>query len=343
MKRLSIIIPVNNNETSIEKCINSILEQEYSNIEIIVVNNGSVDDSLEVIKSIAKRENRVIPIDTKIKGVSNARNIGIKQATGDYITFVDADDFVEKGIYKEMIDSIEMYKAEISFCAYYRINGNKKNKIMFPWKEKIKILENDEIIKSFIPLFIGNSYKHEPILWGCVWRTLIRADIAKKIYFDIEIKIAEDLLYIIDLLSVTTKIVVLNIPLYNYVKNDKSTLMNFKENYEKGYRNFQEKLIFRLQKINFFNNNNNKLRYSANRVAMYMYLISNEAKNKKISKKEQMKFINRKIKEFSADKYICDKVSKVLSGKKKIFYILMKIKQKYIIWLTFKLNKIIRY
>ena len=119
--------------------------------------------------------------------------------------------------------------------------------------------------------------------------------------------------------------------------------MNFKENYEKGYRNFQEKLIFRLQKINFFNNNNNKLRYSANRVAMYMYLISNEAKNKKISKKEQMKFINRKIKEFSADKYICDKVSKVLSGKKKIFYILMKIKQKYIIWLTFKLNKIIRY
>lgn len=342
MKKLSIIIPVYNNEKSLEKCINSILEQEYTNFEIIVVNNGSKDNSLELIKKIAKKDKRIIPIDSKVRGVSNARNIGIKKATGDYITFVDADDYIEKKIYIEMISSLERYNAEISFCAYYKINRNAKNKILFPWQKETKIFENEDIINKFLPLFIGNSYKHEPILLGSVWRTLIKANIAKKIYFDVEIKIAEDLLYILDLLSQTTKIVTINRPLYNYVKNDNSTLMNFKENYENENVIFHEKLIHRLNEINFFDNYNNNLRYASNRVGMYMYMMSNEAKNKKISNKELMNFINKKIIDFNRDKYICKQVFNILSGKKKFFYILMKIKQKNIIWLIFELNKLKR-
>lgn len=342
MKKLSIIIPVYNNEKSLEKCIASILEQEYSNIEIIVINNGSIDNSLEVIKRIAKKDKRIILIDSRVKGVSNARNIGIKRATGDYITFVDADDFIEKEIYKEMIDSLEKYNAEITFCAYYKINGDIKKRILFPWQEQIKIFENEDIIKFFLPLFIGNSYKHEPILLGSVWRTLIKANIVKKIYFDVEIKIAEDLLYILDLLTQTTKIVTINKPLYNYVKNDNSTLMNFKENYEKENIIFHEKLINRLNEINFFDNYNNNLRYASNRVGMYMYMISNEAKNKKISRKEKRNFINKKIIDFNQDEYICKSVFNILDGNKKIIYILMKLKQKNIIWVIFELNKIKR-
>lgn len=96
MERISIVVPIYNMEKYLPRCLDSILNQSYQNIEILLINDGSTDTSLEICKEYSKRDNRVILITKKNGGLSDARNIGIKNSTGEYITFIDSDDCVGK-------------------------------------------------------------------------------------------------------------------------------------------------------------------------------------------------------------------------------------------------------
>ena len=99
-EKISIIVPMYNAEKWLEKCVNSIIEQSYSNIEILLINDGSTDKTLEICKKIEKIDNRVRVIDKKNEGVSKTRNLGLENATGKYIKFVDSDDWLEKMLVK---------------------------------------------------------------------------------------------------------------------------------------------------------------------------------------------------------------------------------------------------
>lgn len=101
--KISIIIPVYNGEKTIERCINSIINNNYENIEIIVINDGSNDRTLEILEKIKKVEKRLKVISQKNSGVSAARNLGIKNSTGDYIYFMDADDYIEENCIKTVM------------------------------------------------------------------------------------------------------------------------------------------------------------------------------------------------------------------------------------------------
>ena len=104
MDKISIIVPVYNAQKYLKKCIDSIINQTYKNIEILLINDGSKDKSLKICKEYEKKDSRIIVIDKQNKGVSNTRNVGIKKSTGDYIVFIDSDDCFE-------LDAIEtMYK-----------------------------------------------------------------------------------------------------------------------------------------------------------------------------------------------------------------------------------------
>ena len=102
--KVSVIVPVYNLEDYIERCVESIISQTYTNIEIILINDGSVDSSLEKCMEYAKKDNRIIVLDQKNKGVSAARNLGLDKATGKYVTFVDGDDCIH-GKYIEILIS----------------------------------------------------------------------------------------------------------------------------------------------------------------------------------------------------------------------------------------------
>ena len=93
---VSVIIPVLNGETRIKKCLESIINQNYKNVEIIVVDNGSQDSTTNIVNDLQKKDTRIKQYLCKEKGVSNARNFGIQKASGDYIMFVDADDTIDK-------------------------------------------------------------------------------------------------------------------------------------------------------------------------------------------------------------------------------------------------------
>lgn len=115
---VSIIVPIYN----VEKCILSLINQTYKNIEIILVDDGSIDSSGEICDYFGERDSRIVVIHKEIGGITSARRTGIERATGRYIGFVDGDDWVELNMYEEMLDVVQTYSLDIFATAIYRDN-----------------------------------------------------------------------------------------------------------------------------------------------------------------------------------------------------------------------------
>lgn len=121
---VSIIIPIYNVEKYLERCVKSVIEQSYTNLEIFLVDDGSPDNSGAIADSLAKNDKRIKVIHQKNKGLSGARNTGIKQATGEWIMFVDSDDFIDSDMVKTMLNIAIKNKAEIVACNVDRVSDD---------------------------------------------------------------------------------------------------------------------------------------------------------------------------------------------------------------------------
>lgn len=132
MNKVSIIVPVYNAQSTISKCIDSILSQSYKNIEVILLNDGSKDKSIEILKEYEKDNDNIIVINKKNSGVASTRNQGIKVATGKYIMFVDNDDFIDRDYVLKYVNKINSNKSDIVIGGYRRVNTS--NKVMFQKK-----------------------------------------------------------------------------------------------------------------------------------------------------------------------------------------------------------------
>ena len=106
-KMISVIIPIYNMEKYLDRCINSITEQSYKNIEILLINDGSTDNSLKICKKFQKEDERIKFFSMNHQGVSIARNLGIEKAKGKYIMFIDSDDWIEKDTIKNLYENIK--------------------------------------------------------------------------------------------------------------------------------------------------------------------------------------------------------------------------------------------
>ena len=113
MKKLSVIVPIYNVEQYLKKCLNSIVNQTYKDLEIILVDDGSPDGCPQLCDEYASLDNRIKVIHKKNGGLSSARNAGLDIATGDYVTFVDSDDYLETDIYEKVINIFEDHSADI--------------------------------------------------------------------------------------------------------------------------------------------------------------------------------------------------------------------------------------
>ena len=120
-KIISIIVPIYNSEKYLERCINSILNQTYTNFELILINDGSKDSSLKICRKYASKDNRIVVIDKENEGVSIARNMGIQRAKGELISFVDADDYIEKTFLEDMLNVMSKYNVDYVTCGYNRV------------------------------------------------------------------------------------------------------------------------------------------------------------------------------------------------------------------------------
>lgn len=228
MKMVSIIVPIYNSEKTIKKCLDSILNQTYKNIEVICVNDGSTDNSLEVLNEYLKKDNRIKIITKENGGVSSARNIGIENANGDYISFADSDDWLELNMIEELVNTIINKEVDVVRCNYY-IDQNKKNP-SFDIEMNNKKIKDEKIIKCIEKIIKNeiNAYVH------CL---IVKKELALKTnLFDEEIVLMEDTLFYIDLFSKCQSIYFLDKNLYHYCTNFNSCTKN-KENFVRNIYN----------------------------------------------------------------------------------------------------------
>ena len=117
MKLLSVIIPVYNVKPYLEKCVESIVDQTYHNLQIILVDDGSTDGSQTICDELAQKDSRIVVIHKENGGLSTARNVGMDRAKGDYIAFVDSDDWLERNMYEVLINQLEAHDADLVACS----------------------------------------------------------------------------------------------------------------------------------------------------------------------------------------------------------------------------------
>lgn len=175
---VSVIVPIYNAEKYLVKCIESICNQYYQNLEIILVNDGSIDNSAMIIREYEKNDIRIKTIDQLNSGVSVARNHGLEVANGDYILFVDSDDWIEKNMIEVLVDNILLSNADISCCQY--------DKMVSSNITQFEIWDKEKTLKEFII--------HKNIN-GSLGNKLIKRNILKDIFFDSRIKYGEDALF----------------------------------------------------------------------------------------------------------------------------------------------------
>lgn len=216
-KKYSIIVPIYNAEKYIVRCIDSITSQSYSNIEIILVNDGSTDNTKKILNSYKKKDKRIVAIHLKNGGVSNARNVGVQAATGDYITFIDADDYIEPNAIQEIDSIIEREDIDIIKYNYITEIGFVKRKYHFSIK-KSQIINKKDFDKFVYPyIFTTNDLSN-------VWNTVIKASIVKNVLFDVKLKYAEDSKFMFECLNLADNLFILDKYMYHYVQNSSSAI-----------------------------------------------------------------------------------------------------------------------
>ncbi len=227
MKKISVIIPAFNAEKTIEKCINSIINQTYKNLEIIIVNDGSSDKTSEICRKF--NDNRIIVFDNKNKGVSFSRNYGIKKSTGDFITFVDSDDYLELDCYENVVKIFEK-NPEIDFVRFnysdYGINESKPKEI---YNLKDSIVDFKQDCRNAYLHFFTNK-ENIPCF---VMLLMIKKELGKKLKFNEKLSMMEDVNFYLDLFFKQKKAFFSSKKLYNYYINPNSVTNSIK-NYEKN-------------------------------------------------------------------------------------------------------------
>lgn len=223
---ISVIVPIYNAEKYLKRCIESIINQTYKNMEIILINDGSKDNSKKICNEFLEKDCRIKLINKENEGVSAARNYGINVAIGKYISFVDADDWLEKNFLLEMYNKLKEYNVDYVTCGYNRAYDNCVKMLNNDLKEEL-VSPNEYIIKI---LNVQNGY-------GFAHMKLIRKNAIGNIRFNTNISVGEDAFFNIQLCKKIDKFLIYNKALYNYYFNQNSVVRNYDKNYCNKYLN----------------------------------------------------------------------------------------------------------
>lgn len=318
--KVSIIIPVYNVEKYIEKCLNSLVNQTLKEIEIIVVNDGSPDNSQKIIdKFVKKYPDKVKSFIKENGGQGSARNFGLTKATGEYIGYVDSDDYVELDMYEKMYNKAKEKDSDIVICGSYNVNEITG--------EKVKDI--DEIYFEDLKLnaFFGRK---------AVWNKIYKKDIIEKNKLNFRSKVwYEDLDFTLNAIINAKKIDYVNEPFYDYLIREGSTMNNSNVN-----RNLEILLAFdeviKNKKFNRYNDIVEFLAIDHIYISAIVRIIN--AKADKTKKKEAINklllYMNNNFKEYRNNKYLY-----LLPKNRKIVYKLIKCKQYSLIKFIFKIKR----
>lgn len=239
MKKISIIVPIYNAENHLEKCIKSILTQTVEDLELILVDDGSKDNSLNICNAYASRDSRVKVIHQKNAGVSAARNHGIEVAEGDYIGFVDSDDWIDTHMYERLLQESCKTNADVVMCDAITVYDNGETQV-----DTITQLSKNQILKKadFTPSLLVE-------MAGSVWRCIYKNNRydgkviqCKNLHFPLGIKFSEDRIFNIYAFGYANKVSYIKEAYYHRYINEKSAVHRFHEDYFEAYKKSAEEI-----------------------------------------------------------------------------------------------------
>lgn len=211
MDKISVVVPVYNVRTYLEKAVYSIINQKYENLEIILVDDGSTDGSGELCDQLKEIDNRVVVYHKENGGLSSARNCGARKATGNYVIFIDSDDYIHSEMISSLYDEIKKADADVSVCGIMNVYNTKEipqcnnTHMRFVYNQK-------EFLKE---LLIGEKIP------GSICNKLLKKEVVEKISFP-EGKIYEDAFYHLELVKVAKTYVITTKPYYYYYHRSNS-------------------------------------------------------------------------------------------------------------------------
>lgn len=227
---ISVIVTVYNIEPYIMRCVESLIGQTYHNLEIILVNDGSTDRSGQICDEAAAKDERIHVIHKPHEGVSAVRNAGLAAANGEYIGFVDGDDWVDSNMYQAMHDACVKYQAQIAVCRYKKVGEESQNKGP---TDAVVCLNRNEAMEIYV---CGHE---QYIIYPSVWSKLFHKNVVEGLQF-VPGKESEDIMFSTQALNKVEKCVYLDTPYYTYVANRQGSIMNKKI----GERRFAHEIPF---------------------------------------------------------------------------------------------------
>lgn len=217
---ISIIVPIYKTEKYLERCITSVMKQTYPNLQIILVDDGSPDNCGNICDIYQKKDKRITVIHKQNGGLSDARNAGLNVARGEYIGFVDSDDFIHPHMFEILLENLLKTASDISVCGFYWVNEGEE--ILLPENNETTVYEDEKILYQLI---------ENNVITVVTWNKLYKKELFNNDKFEIG-RLHEDEFMIHKLLIKTKRIVYTNAQLYNYMKHQDSivsrkTIKNF--------------------------------------------------------------------------------------------------------------------
>lgn len=290
---ISVLMPVYNSEKFLLETVQAVINQSYTDWELILVDDGSTDNSKEICTKLMNDDKRIKYILQENLGVSHTRNVALENAQGKYIVFVDSDDLIHEDYLKILINSIEKNNSDISVCNFIERKisntGNIEdiNREFYP-KEVMEMSEMKGYIMDF-----GNSGLLNP-LWNKIYKRQIIEN--NNITFDEKVETGEDFIFNLQYFRKTKKISFIKEKLYYYIRrNNNSITYKYIENmYEKGWE-IHSLLESFLEDMNFYNKENSYVLYGNHLTGAFSAFLNLYHDNCKLSSKKKREYIRRII------------------------------------------------
>lgn len=241
MKKISVIVPIYNIEKYLNRMLESLINQSYKNLEIILIDDGSCDSSGDICDEYKKKDDRIKVIHKTNEGVSKVRNLGIKLATGDYIGFVDSDDVIDKDMYKKLYENMISNNCDISVCNYCTFAVEPS----FEYYNKIKIFDKKDALNDIIS---------DGIITNFLWNKLFKKNIFNNIKFP-KGKIYEDMYVMPKLLEKVNRLCFDYSKLYGYFIRINSYVNTYNCSKNINYLKFSDSCYNYLTKYTFLKDN----------------------------------------------------------------------------------------
>lgn len=256
---VSVVIPVYNVSEYLDECISSVCKQTMKNIEIIIIDDGSTDNSADICKKWEKKDNRIIFICGPNYGVSTARNKGIEVSKGKWIAFVDSDDWTEPNYLELLYENAEKNNADVSICGFFYnypddelISGHYNSDMLFQGKEEIRQIQIQVMARKMCKMKNNSGDRV-----GAPWGKLFNAKLIKSngISYIPALKRSQDIVFSLYVLEIAEKISYVNIPAYHYRITEGSACNKYSEQIltnVNAYLNEIQNFIYKYHKNDIF-------------------------------------------------------------------------------------------